>query len=167
MRYFPRRTRSLSSRSVDPSKGNEPLTSVYKMTPNDQTSTSGPSYFLPKVETNKIETLNGWACKSTLSSIVYLGKAREQRMADCRKTCRACFPVWIRYWIRSRQFWYSFRYPATNSLPVYKKRKRKLLFVLSRLINLNNLKHTFRSRWIILFWWQYWTAETICSKWIC
>ena len=47
MRYFPRKTRSLSSRSVDPSKGNEPLTNVYKMTPSDQTSTSGPSYFFP------------------------------------------------------------------------------------------------------------------------
>lgn len=30
-----------------PSKGNEPLTKVYRMTPRLQTSTSGPSYFLP------------------------------------------------------------------------------------------------------------------------
>ena len=30
-----------------PSKGNEPLTRVYRMTPRLQTSTSGPSYFLP------------------------------------------------------------------------------------------------------------------------
>ena len=30
-----------------PSKGSEPLTRVYSMTPRLQTSTSGPSYFLP------------------------------------------------------------------------------------------------------------------------
>ena len=30
-----------------PSKGKEPLTSVYRMTPKLQTSTSGPSYFFP------------------------------------------------------------------------------------------------------------------------
>lgn len=30
-----------------PSKGSEPLTSVYRMTPRLHTSTSGPSYFLP------------------------------------------------------------------------------------------------------------------------
>jgi len=30
-----------------PSNGNEPLTSVYKITPKLQTSTSGPSYFFP------------------------------------------------------------------------------------------------------------------------
>lgn len=30
-----------------PSKGSEPLTSVYRMTPRLQTSTSGPSYFFP------------------------------------------------------------------------------------------------------------------------
>lgn len=30
-----------------PSKGREPLTSVYRMTPRLQMSTSGPSYFLP------------------------------------------------------------------------------------------------------------------------
>ena len=31
-----------------PSKGNEPLTSVYNITPKLQTSTSGPSYFFPE-----------------------------------------------------------------------------------------------------------------------
>ena len=38
----------LNSLSVDPSKGRLPETSVYRMTPRDQTSTSGPSYFLPE-----------------------------------------------------------------------------------------------------------------------
>lgn len=32
-----------------PSNGNDPLTSVYKMTPRLQTSTSGPSYFFPEL----------------------------------------------------------------------------------------------------------------------
>lgn len=45
--YFPRRTRSRSSRSVAPSNGSDPLTRVYRMTPSDHTSTSGPSYFRP------------------------------------------------------------------------------------------------------------------------
>lgn len=45
--YFPLRTRSRSSLNVVPSNGNEPLTNVYNITPNDHTSTSGPSYFLP------------------------------------------------------------------------------------------------------------------------
>lgn len=31
-----------------PSNGNVPLTNVYRITPNDQTSTSGPSYLRPK-----------------------------------------------------------------------------------------------------------------------
>ena len=30
-----------------PSNGKDPLTRVYKITPSDQTSTSGPSYFFP------------------------------------------------------------------------------------------------------------------------
>ena len=30
-----------------PSNGRDPLTNVYKITPKLQTSTSGPSYFLP------------------------------------------------------------------------------------------------------------------------
>lgn len=47
MRYLPRSTRSLSSRRVDPSNGRLPETNVYSITPNDHTSTSGPSYFLP------------------------------------------------------------------------------------------------------------------------
>lgn len=45
--YLPLSTRSRSSLKVEPSKGRDPLTNVYKITPSDQTSTSGPSYFLP------------------------------------------------------------------------------------------------------------------------
>lgn len=45
--YFPLMTRSRSSRKVEPSNGSEPETKVYNITPRDQTSTSGPSYFLP------------------------------------------------------------------------------------------------------------------------
>lgn len=44
---MPLSTRSRSSLKVEPSKGRDPLTNVYNITPNDQTSTSGPSYFLP------------------------------------------------------------------------------------------------------------------------
>lgn len=45
---------SLTSSSLTfkfwPSKGSDPLTSVYKITPKLHTSTSGPSYFLPTIE---------------------------------------------------------------------------------------------------------------------
>ena len=40
----------LSSLRVEPSKGRLPLTKVYNITPSDHTSTSGPSYFLPKIK---------------------------------------------------------------------------------------------------------------------
>lgn len=52
---MPRKTRSLNSRRVEPSNGNEPLTKVYNITPRDQTSTSGPSYFLPVNKIEKVE----------------------------------------------------------------------------------------------------------------
>ena len=131
--FFP-----IISPMLDAREPREPLTNVYKMTPSDQTSTSGPSYFFPINNNNNKKSItqsnvNKWGKGKERNkeikydvTVIYPGKVREPHTVGYRKTYPACFLAWIRYWIQSRQFWYSFHYPITSFPPVHMNgRKQK------------------------------------------
>ena len=67
-----------------PSKGSEPLTSVYRITPRLQTSTSGPSYFFPC----RVTELHYPAAHWFLTTTTHFTVLEEEEEEEERKTTK-------------------------------------------------------------------------------
>lgn len=141
--YFPLRTLSRSSRNVVPSNGSDPLTNVYRITPSDQTSTSGPSYFLPW---NNSGAAYGGLPQNVSNLEPGVNSLEKPKSAILMfiSLSNSRFSAFKSLWERN-QMEYGCRL-------VCRRQRTKCD------------EYAIQYLWIIFFWWQYCTADTICRN---